>query len=105
MWQQMSHINNFLLLMLAISVFSIHHLMMMIILTQYQTKLIHLNTLGIILTYGEMLGTKMVIYPIIFYFEFWIWFLMLRVLWGLIVTCLDISILMKFINRIKVVLL
>ena len=91
--------------MLAISVFSINHLMMMIILTQYQTKLIHLNTLGIILTYGEMLGTKMVIYPIIFYFEFWIWFLMLRVLWGLIVTCLDISILMKFINRIKVVLL
>ena len=91
--------------MLAISVFSIHHLMMMIILTQYQTKLIHLNTLGIILTYGEMLGTKMVTYPIIFYFEFWIWFLMLRVLWGLIVTCLDISILMKFINRIKVVLL
>ena len=91
--------------MLAISVFSIHHLMMMIILTQYQTKLIHLNTLGIILTYGEMLGTKMVIYPINFYFEFWIWFLMLRVLWGLIVTCLDISILMKFINCIKVVLL
>ena len=91
--------------MLTISVVSIHHLMMMIILTQYQTKLIHLNTLGIILTYGEMLGTKMVIYPIIFYFEFWIWFLMLRVLWGLIVTCLDISILMKFINRIKVVLL
>ena len=85
--------------------FSIHHLMMMIILTQYQTKLIHLKTLGIILTYGEMLGTKMVIYPIIFYFEFWIWFLMLRVLWGLIVTCLDISILMKFLNRIKVVLL
>ena len=91
--------------MLTISVVSIHHLMMMIILTQYQTKLIHLNTLGIILTYGEMLGTKMVIYPIIFYFEFWIWFLMLRVLWGLIVTCLDISILMKFINRVKVVLL
>ena len=105
MWQHMWHINNFLLSLLAISVFSIHHLMMMIILTQYQTKLIHLKTLGIILTYGEMLGTKMVIYPIIFYFEFWIWFLMLRVLWGLIVTCLDISILMKFINRIKVVLL
>jgi len=101
----MWHINNFLLSLLAISVFSIHHLMMIIILTQYQTKLIHLKTLGIILTYGEMLGTKMVIYPIIFYFEFWIWFLMLRVLWGLIVTCLDISILMKFLNRIKVVLL